>query len=151
MISQPEKYADTFAKYCDRISFHAELFENDMHTLKEVVSLIKENKVEVGLVLNPDKPLSLILPVLDMSDYILIMSVHAGHPGQKFIPDVLDKIKELRQTHNYKKDIEIDGGINDKTIKSAYNAGANVFIAGSAIFNKKDRTKSIQKLRRMIK
>jgi len=147
MISDPVKYAPEFAKYCDMISFHAELFEDDLEGLKNAIKKIKALKVKVGLVLNPDKSLEIITPVLDMTDYILIMSVYAGFGGQKFIPDVLEKIKELRLKYNYKKDIEIDGGINDKAVKLASEAGANIIVAGSYIFKEKDRKKAIERLR----
>ena len=110
MISDPVKYAPDFSKYCDMISFHAELFNTIK--LKNAIRKIKALKVKVGLVLNPDKPLSIITPVLDMSDYVLIMSVYAGFPGQKFMPGVLKKIKDLRTKYNYKKDISIDCCIN---------------------------------------
>lgn len=144
MISQPLKYAKEFSKYCDMISFHASLFnKND---LIKSVKEIKKLKVKVGLVLNPDDSLKLIESVLDEVDFILIMSVYAGFGGQKFIPSVLEKIKQLRKK-GFKKDIEIDGGINDKTIKKAYESGANVFVSGSYIFNSKNRKKSIEKLR----
>jgi ribulose-phosphate 3-epimerase len=147
MISEPLKYAPEFAKYCDMISFHAELFENDIEGLKKAIKKMKALKVKVGLVLNPDKPLSIITPVLDMTDYILIMSVYAGFGGQKFIPTVLKKIKDLRQKYNFRKDIEIDGGINSETIKLAVDAGANIIVAGNAIFGEKDRKIAIEKLR----
>ncbi len=147
MISEPLKYAPEFAKYCDMLSFHAELFENDLNGLKEAIKKIKALKVKVGLVLNPDKPISIITPVLDMSDYVLIMSVYAGFGGQKFIPDVLEKIKDLRKKYNYKKDIEIDGGINPKTVKLAVEGGANILVAGNYIFGEKDRRKAIQNLK----
>ena len=150
MISDPVTYAPEFAKYCNMISFHAELFENDLPKLKNAIKKIKALKVKVGLVLNPDKPISIITPVLDMSDYVLIMSVYAGFPGQKFILGVLKKIHELRTKYNYKKDISIDGGINLTTIKKAVDAGANVIVVGSAIFGKKDRKKAIQDLRKVV-
>jgi len=146
MISEPVKYASEFAKYCDMISFHAELFENNVEGLKRAINEIKKTGVKLGLVLNPDKPLSIILPVMDMTDYILIMSVYAGFGGQKFIPEVLDKIRELRN-NNYKKDIEIDGGITPDTAKLAREAGATILVAGSTIFGKKDRKQAIQNLR----
>ena len=151
MISEPLKYASEFAKHCDMISFHAELFENDLDGLKDAIKKIKSLKVKVGLVLNPDKKLEIIAPALDMSDYILIMSVYAGFGGQKFIPEVLQKIKDLRQKYNYKKDIEIDGGINDKTAKLAVDAGATVLISGSYIFDSKDRKKAIETLKKVGK
>jgi ribulose-phosphate 3-epimerase len=130
------------------ISFHAELFENAAllkHTFKKIKSL----GVKVGLALNPDKNISLILPLLDQADYILIMSVYAGFPGQKFIPEVLEKIKDLR--NKYKKDIEIDGGINLATVGKAVSAGANIIVVGSAIFGAADRKKAIITLREEIK
>jgi ribulose-phosphate 3-epimerase len=147
MIFDPIKYAPEFAKYCDMISFHAELFENNHSGLKKAIKKIKSLGVKVGLALNPDKDLSIIAPVLDMLDYILIMSVYAGFPGQKFIPNILKKVMELRSQYNYKKDIEIDGGINAETAKVAVDAGANIIVAGSAIFDKKDRKKAIKELR----
>lgn len=149
MISDPVKYAPEFAKYCDMISFHAELFENTAK-LKNAIKKIKALKVKIGLVLNPDKPISIITPVLDMSDYVLIMSVYAGFPGQKFIPNVLKKIHLLRTKYNYKKDISIDGGINLTTVKKAVDAGANIIVAGSAIFGKKDRKKAIFDIRKVV-
>ncbi len=150
MISEPVKYAPDFAKYCNMISFHGELFENNVEGLKKAIKKIKSMKLKVGLVLNPDKDIKIIAPVLDMTDYILIMSVYAGFGGQKFIPDVLKKIKLLRGKYNYKKDIEIDGGINFETIKKAKKAGANVFVVGSAIFKEKNRKNAIKKLRRAL-
>lgn len=150
MISDPVKYAPEFAEKCKMISFHAELFEHDKEGLVNAIKSVKSLGVKVGLTLNPDKPLSIILPVLELTDYVLIMSVYAGFGGQKFMPEVLNKIKDLRQKHGYKKDIEIDGGINRDTIKLAASAGANIIVAGNAIFSSKDRKKSIGILRDAI-
>jgi ribulose-phosphate 3-epimerase len=147
MISEPVKYAPEFAKYCSMISFHGELFENNINGLKDAIKKIKSLKVKVGLVLNPDKKLEIITPVLDMTDYVLVMSVYAGFGGQKFIPEVLEKIKSLRGKYNYKKDIEIDGGINSETAKLAVKAGANILVSGNYIFAAKNRKDAIQKLR----
>ncbi len=146
MISDPVKYAPDFAKYAKMISFHAELFENDVNGLKNAIKKIKSLKVKVGLALNPDKKLDIILPVLELSDYILIMSVYAGFGGQKFMPEVLEKIRKLRKKYNYKKDIEIDGGINSQTVKLAVDAGANIIVAGNSIFGEKDRKRAIENL-----
>ena len=144
MISEPLKYAKEFSKYCQMISFHASLFDEE--ELKKAITKVKKLKVKVGLVLNPDDSIKLILPVLDKIDYVLIMSVYAGHGGQRFIPKVLDNVRKLREL-GFKKPIEIDGGINDKTIKKANEAGADIFVSGSYIFKNKDRKKAIQKLR----
>lgn len=148
MISDPLKYAAEFANYCDMISFHAELFENTSR-LKQAITKIKGHGVKVGLALNPDKPLSIIIPVLGLCDYVLIMSVYAGFSGQKFLPKVLQKIKDLRVKYQFKKDIEIDGGINSKTVKQAVDAGANIIVAGSAIFGNPNRKQAIQELRKV--
>jgi ribulose-phosphate 3-epimerase len=151
MISDPVKYAPAFAKAgASSISFHAEAF-GTRHELKKAVMEVKKTGVKVGLTVNPDRPISLIVPVLEMTDFVLIMSVHAGFGGQKFIPDVLDKIKELRQKHGYGKDIEIDGGINAATAALAVRAGANVLIAGSSIFGAEDRKKAIQEIREGVR
>ncbi|MBN2368752.1 ribulose-phosphate 3-epimerase [Candidatus Woesearchaeota archaeon] len=147
MISDPVKYAKEFSPYCSMISFHAELFENNPSALRASILAIRKLGVKVGLVLNPDKDLPILLPVLDMTDFILIMSVYAGFGGQKFIPEVLQKIRDLRSKYGYEKGIEIDGGINKKTIGRAVEAGANIIVAGSAIFGQKDRKKAIEELR----
>lgn len=149
MISDPLKYAKDFAPFMDRMFFHAEIFENNPDKLKNAINEIKKLKVKVGLGLNPDKPAKILLPVLEKIDAILIMSVYAGFGGQKFIPKVLVKIKELRK-NGFKKDIIIDGGIDRFTIRSAKGAGANVFVSGSSIFGKKDRKKAIRELRNEI-
>ena len=145
MISNPLKYAKEFAKFCDMISFHASLFSKN--ELKKAVEEIKKLNVKVGLALNPDDPLDLIIEVLDDIDYVLIMSVYAGFGGQKFISKVLRKVENLRIKYSFKKNIEMDGGINDFTIKKAKKAGANIFVAGSYIFKNKDRIEAIKKLR----
>ncbi|MEM4397277.1 MAG: ribulose-phosphate 3-epimerase [Candidatus Woesearchaeota archaeon] len=161
MIKEPLKYAVDFKKYCpniEMISFHASLF-NENNTKKEIKNLknaineIKKLNVKVGLVLNPDKKIDTIKNVLNEIDYVLIMSVYAGFSGQKFIPDVLKKIKTLREKYNFKKDIEIDGGINKETIKLAKESGANIFVIGSAIFDYKKKTdvkKNILEIKKII-
>jgi ribulose-phosphate 3-epimerase len=146
MISDPIKYAKDFAQYCDRIFFHAELFEEDPSGLKATINEIKKLNVKVGLVLNPDKSIDLIKHELKNIDAVLIMSVYAGFGGQEFIIDTRDKVKKLRQL-GFDKDIVIDGGINKKTAKFAKKAGANVLVAGSAIFGQKDRKKAVDELR----
>lgn len=146
MISEPLKYAPMFAEAgASMISFHGELFDND--GLISAVDKIRKLKVKVGVALNPDKSIEIIKPVLDKVDYVLLMSVHAGFGGQKFIPETLDKIKELRRI--FKGDIEVDGGINEITAKQVIDAGANILVAGSYIFNSKDREKAINKLKQI--
>ena len=127
------------------LSFHASLFSKK--ELVKAVEKVKKLGVKVGLALNPNDPIDLIEHVLDRIDYVLIMSVYAGFGGQKFIPAVLKKIEALRIDYGFKGDIEIDGGIDDRTIRKASVAGANVFVSGSYIFKSKDRKKAIEKLR----
>lgn len=145
MITEPLKYAKEFSKYCDMISFHASLFNKK--ELEKIIFEVKKLNVKVGLVLNPDDSIDLIEHVLDKIDYVLIMSVYAGFSGQKFISSVLKKIESLRLDYGFKKDIEIDGGISNLTIKKAYDAGATIFVSGSYIFKEKNRKKSIGNLR----
>jgi ribulose-phosphate 3-epimerase len=145
MITDPVKYSKDFSKYCDRIIFHAELYEHETE-LMNAIDKIKKLGIEVGLALNPDKPVSLIKDVLHNIDAVLIMGVYAGFGGQKFIPEVLNKVKELRRL-GFRKDIIIDGGINDKTSKLAIDAGVNILVAGSYIFGHKDRKKAMMSLK----
>ena len=149
MIEEPVRYAKDFSKYVDRIFFHAELFRNKGELLK-AIKKIRAMKVKVGLAVNPDKPVSLVLPVMKEIDAVLIMSVYAGFGGQKFIHEVLKKARLLREK-GFAGDILIDGGINETTIKAAKKSGVNVFVAGSSIFGKKDRKKAIHELREALK
>ncbi len=130
MIDKPEKYIKEFAEAgSDVIIFHPVATKKP----REVIKLIKKYGKKPGVCINPDKPLSVIKPYLKDVDMVLVMSVYAGFGGQKFIPSVLKKIKELRKI--FKKDIGIDGGIDDKTIKLAVKAGANIIIAGSYVYD----------------
>lgn len=149
MISDPIKYSKDFAPYVDRIFFHAEIFEHDLAGLKKAIKEIKKLNIKVGLAINPDKSVNLVMPALKDVDAILVMSVYAGFGGQKFMPNILKKIKALRN-FRFIGDIIIDGGIDKNTIKLAKDAGANIFVAGTSIFGKKDRVKAIKELRDAI-
>ena len=143
MITDPDKYAVAFAEAgAHIISIQAETCPN----LVGSVSIIKELGVRPCVVLNPDSPLTLLDPVLDQIDMVLIMSVFPGFAGQKFIADVLPKIRDLRNRKpNW--DIEVDGGINPETAKLAIDAGANILVAGSAIFGSNNYKETITKLK----
>ncbi|MFC1690551.1 ribulose-phosphate 3-epimerase [Nanoarchaeota archaeon] len=146
MIEEPLKYAKAFAEAgANIISFHGELFDGKPEELAKAIEEVRSLGVKVGIVLNPDKAISIIEPILDKVDMVLLMTVYAGFGGQKFIEEVLPKIKELRS--KFDGDIEIDGGINKETIKLAVEAGANVIVAGNSIFNTEDRKKAIEELR----
>ena len=149
MISPVHKYIKDYADAgADIITFHPETSTN----LKETISLIKSLKKFVGVSLNPDKEINLIEDQLKDIDLVLIMSVFPGFGGQKFIPDVLDKIKKLKdikEKNNYKFDIEVDGGINFSNSKEVLNAGANILVSGTTIFkeNKGNIKKNIETLK----
>ena len=134
MISPVHKYIKDYADAgADIITFHPETSAN----LDETISLIKSLNKLVGVSLNPDKDINLIEDKLKDIDLVLVMSVYPGFGGQKFIPDVLDKIKKLKdikEKNNYKFDIEVDGGINFSNSKEVLKAGANILVSGTTIF-----------------
>ncbi len=120
------------------ITIHEEACKNPEHQ----INFIKMNGVKAAISIKPKTPLEKIKKYLDMIDMVLIMTVEPGWAGQKFIAETMLKIKELRKLKP-KMDIEVDGGINPMTIRTAYDEGANVFVAGNAIFGQKDRVKAI--------
>ena len=134
MISPVHKYIEAYAKAgADIITIHPEATDN----LQESIDKISELNKKVGVSLNPKSKINLIEKYLDQIDLVLIMSVNPGFGGQKFMPEVLEKIKELvqiREAKNLKFDIEIDGGINFDNSKLAIEAGANILVSGTTIF-----------------
>ena len=149
MISPVHKYIKNFSDAgADIITFHPEATEN----MKETISLIKSLDKKVGVSLNPDTEIKTISDYYDNIDLVLIMSVFPGFGGQKFIPEVLDKIKslkEIKDKNNYNFDIEVDGGVNFSNSKDILNAGANILVSGTTIFkeNRGDIKKNIETLR----
>ena len=149
MISPVHQYIDAYADAgADIITIHPEATED----LEKSILRIKELKKKVGVSLNPETKIDLILDYLDKIDLVLIMSVNPGFGGQKFMPEVLSKIKELRKIQLEKKinfDIEIDGGINFENYKLAIEAGANILVSGTTIFksNNGDIKKNIDLLK----
>tara|TARA_B100000900_G_scaffold351650_1_gene318873 strand:+ start:518 stop:1177 length:660 start_codon:yes stop_codon:yes gene_type:complete len=134
MISPVHKYIESYANAgADIITIHPEATDN----LEDTIIKIKELKKKVGVSLNPESQIDLITEYLDKIDLVLIMSVNPGFGGQKFMPEVLEKIKKLKMIQNEKKinfDIEIDGGINFDNCKEAIDAGANILVSGTTIF-----------------
>ncbi len=127
------------------ISFHPEASKH----IDRSIQLVKSHGCEVGLALNPGTSLVTIEEVLPLLDFVLIMSVNPGFGGQSFIENSVDKISRLHEMikrRGLPTKIEVDGGVNAKTIKSCYDAGAEIFVAGSAIFNSSDYKESIQAL-----
>ena len=150
MIESPEMYIDDFVKVgSDLITVHVETVTH-LHRLLEV---IRDAGVKAGAALNPATPLSSIDYVLRHLDMVVLMTVNPGFGGQSFIPEVLPKISELKKITAQKGievDIEVDGGINVKNIAQAAQAGANVFVAGNAIFSSRDYTETISMMRKNI-
>ncbi|EOH96740.1 ribulose-phosphate 3-epimerase [Enterococcus haemoperoxidus ATCC BAA-382] len=150
MIVQPENYIEAFAKAgADIITVHA---ESTPH-IHRAVQMIKASGVKSGVVINPGTPLSAIEYVLDLVDQVLIMTVNPGFGGQSFIESSLDKIaqlKEWKETKGYTYDIEVDGGIVPETAKRCKEAGANVFVAGSYIYNSESPKDRIEALRAVL-
>ncbi|MFW6296380.1 MAG: ribulose-phosphate 3-epimerase, partial [Halothece sp.] len=149
MIVEPEKYVEDFAKAgADIISVHAE--HNASPHLHRTLAQIKECGAQAGVVLNPGTPLELIEYVLELCDLILIMSVNPGFGGQSFIPEVLPKIRKLRQMCDERgldPWIEVDGGLKPNNSWQVIEAGANAIVAGSAVFKADDYAEAINGIR----
>ena len=138
MISPVHKYIKDYADAgADIITIHPEATDD----LEESINLIKKLNKKIGLSLNPDTPIDIIKKFLSSIDLVLIMSVYPGFGGQKFIPKVIDKIKELKnikEKQNIKFDIEVDGGIDFDNSKLVVKAGANILVSGTTIFKNND-------------
>ena len=149
MISPVHKYIKNFAEAGSNIiTIHPETTDN----VNASIELIKSLNNKVGLSINPDVPINVIRNYLDDIDLVLVMSVFPGFGGQKFIPDILDKIKDLKKIkkeNNLNFQIEVDGGINFENSKSVIDAGANILVSGTTIFkdNKGDIKKNIDLLK----
>ena len=148
MIVHPEKYVKDFAKAgADYITVH---YEACGENLKDTLLQIKENNVKCGLVINPETSVEKVENLIPLCDMVLVMSVFPGFGGQKFIADVLDKCRAIRKIideNNLDCLLEIDGGINADTAKSAREAGCDVLVAGSAVFGASDRVAAISSVR----
>ncbi|MCK4390831.1 MAG: ribulose-phosphate 3-epimerase [Desulfobacterales bacterium] len=150
MIEAPDRYLEDFAKAGSTLM--TVQVEACVH-LHRTIQAIKGLDVKAGVALNPSTPLSTIEWILEDVDMVVIMSVNPGFGGQEFIPQALQKIRDLKPMVGAKNPnvlIEIDGGINQETIRLVAEAGADVFVAGSAIFSSSDYGKTIRKLRSLI-
>lgn len=151
MAVHPENHIAALAEAgADLIGVHVEATPH----IHRVLQMIKKAGVKAEVVINPGTPVSAIVPVLPMVDQVLVMTVNPGFGGQAFLPEMTGKIKELMV---YKKelgldfDIEVDGGINNETAKLTAEAGANVFVAGSYVYDKKDPAAKVQTLLEVTK
>ena len=146
MIANPENYVEQFCKVgCDMVSFHIEATNH----ADRVIQVIKNNGKKAGIVLNPQTSIESIKYLLPKLDYVLIMTVNPGFGGQKFIPEMLEKIEELtklREEKNYNFLIEVDGGINVETSKACRDKGADLLVCGSFLFGASDKEKTLGEL-----
>lgn len=146
MIQNPYDYIDDFIK----IGSHIITVHIEANRPLDAINKIKENNVKAGISLKPGTPLEEIIPYLHLVDLVLVMTVEPGFGGQSFMEKQMDKVRELdrlRKKHNFTYLIEIDGGVNDKTIHQVLNTGCDIVVAGSYILNQKDRSKAIQSLK----
>ena len=147
MIEQPEQYINTFAAHgADMISVHVEATQH----IHRALQMIKNAGKKAGVVINPGTPVESLLPVLEIVDYVLVMTVNPGFGGQSFIEACAAKVKilrDLRQSLNLNFNIEVDGGINNETIKICVDNGADMFVTGSYFFKQEDYGKVTQLLK----
>ncbi len=154
MIEHPQTQIKFFAEAgADIITVHYEACKKISDTyLEETLRLIKSYGVKCGAVVNPDVPVESIFSVFPLCDMVLLMSVYPGYGGQQFIPEVLEKVKKAREyaieIGRPDMDIEIDGGVTEENAQAIIEAGANVLVAGSAVFNAVNPAKAIANLKR---
>ena len=151
MISNPQDYIDTFAKAgADVIIIHQEASPH----LHKLIKQIKAAGKQAGIALTPSTPVVMLQDILSLCDLVLIMTVNPGFGGQEFIPEMLPKIAQLKQLVVQRRlscDIEVDGGINEETIPQVVQAGANLLVAGSSVYNKKESVEeAVKKLRSLL-
>ena len=147
MIQEPLRYAPDFVKAGAHVlTFHVELCADDQATRALARGFRAVGVPRVGIALNPDTPVERVAGVLDLVDLVLVMSVFPGFGGQAFMPEVLPKVAWLRQ-HGYAGHVEMDGGLNPRTLPECARAGADVLVAGSAIYGVPERGPRIRELR----
>lgn len=150
MVKEPHRYIQAFADCgADSITIHAEACDH----LDRVIQMVRDTGAKVGLSLNPATSLSVLDYVLEKVDMVLIMTVNPGFGGQEFLESSVEKIRKLRemiQERQLPADIQVDGGINDHTIRRALDAGANVIVAGSSIF-KGNAAENVEKYLKILK
>ncbi len=148
MIDDPDTYAPVFIKAgADCVSVHYEVCRN----LDRTLHMIRDHGAKAGVVINPATPVMLLETVLDIADYVLVMSVNPGYGGQKFIPRSLDKVRHLcriRAERGLSFAIEIDGGIGHDNIEEVARAGVDWVVAGSSVFHTRDAAHAVQAMQR---
>jgi ribulose-phosphate 3-epimerase len=146
MVSDPARFLDDYIRAgCEAITFHLEAVPQPVELLRE----IRRRDVVAGLAINPDTPFSAAEPFLRECDLFLVMSVHPGFGGQKFIPDVLSKVTQARAAGGDDLIISMDGGVGRNTIAACARAGTDVFVAGSSVFDESDYAAAVANLRKI--
>ena len=147
MISDPLKYVDSFIQAgADIVTFHYEAVKDPMATFKA----IKRREIPCGIAISPKTPASVLYPFVGVADMLLVMTVEPGFGGQKLIPETLDKVRELRRYANRRGieiTLEVDGGVGENNASYCTEAGANILVAGSALFKTKRPRSVMQKMR----
>ena len=147
MIKHPQRYIDNFVKAgADSITIHYESTSRP----RDAIMKIKDHDVKAGIAISPNTPYEAVLPYLDIVDMVLVMTVEPGFGGQPMIPETLQKVRAIKNyvdEHEIKVNIEVDGGITAENVHLALDAGANVIVAGSAIFKSKTPSKVIKQMR----
>jgi len=151
MIVEPEKYVEEFGKAgADIINFHLEATKDP----KKVIDLIRKTGAKVGITIKPKTPVEDLKPYLADLDMVLVMTVEPGFGGQKFMEDQVPKIRQLtewKKEMNLKYDIQVDGGITKDNVRTVLDAGANVIVAGSAVFGKEDIAQAAKEFMEIFK
>lgn len=144
MISEPAEYAERFVEAgVNHITFHIEVTDEP----EELIGRLHELGVTAGICLNPETPVDRIQAIAPLCDMVLVMTVHPGFGGQKFMPEAAKKISQIRQTVGPEIRIEVDGGIDPQTVPIVVSYGADTLVAGHAIFSKPDRLAAIDAIR----
>ncbi|XIF20287.1 MAG: ribulose-phosphate 3-epimerase [Acetilactobacillus jinshanensis] len=151
MVKDPERYVKVMADAgADIIDVHKEATPH----IHRALQMIHKAGCKAGVAINPGTSVEAIRPVLYLADQVLVMTVNPGFGGQKFIPEMVNKIQklnDLRKKYGYKYDIEIDGGANNQTVKKAYQAGTDVAVAGSYVFDAKDPAAQVRSIKQATK
>ena len=143
MVENPENWIDDFSK-SDIITFHLEAVDEE--TTDRIIEKLHELEIKVGISIKPDTPVQEIMPYLDKIDMVLVMLVEPGWGGQKMIEECIEKVSIIREA-NKDIDIEVDGGINLENVQKVKDAGANVIVAGTAVFKAENRKYVIEKMK----
>jgi ribulose-phosphate 3-epimerase len=144
MIEEPEKFIQPFVDAgADHVTVHVEVVEDPM----AIAATIRELGASPGLALNPETPVEAVMPFVEAFDLILVMSVHPGYSGQAFIPEVLEKVRALREKFGDTIRIEADGGVSPKTAPACREAGYDVLVSGSSVFGSNDQAADIAAIR----